>query len=238
MALIFGSASAPAFDVPIRYVSLNMRGKERYGNLTIEPGRCGLSASFLGDVVQVTARRRALHLSDMRSLLMVSLDGGYSATTWGAGDPGRPPGPSVVASVTALEKETEEYLGTLGDEFSWVNVLALTPEGRLTEAWRLYSVFSFCNLGEAVDYWVAQMDGPRERRHIALAVVMEWMIWANREEDFVYALPGLLKDCRAGRCEALPDALRRASLSWAESPSPRSFTPLERSPPVETGVSP
>lgn len=232
LALILGAEPAPAFDVPIREVSLGMFGDDLFGLLHITPGECEIWAPGRTESVVVTARLSAMQAEDVRSLLMVGLDTGYSPSSWGTGDLERPPGPSVSARVTALSPEIHD------PTFGWTTVLVPTPSGRLTEAWRLYGLFSLCNLGEAVDVWVALMDAPKKERHLALAVATEWMLWANREEDFVYAMPGLVKDCRAGRCEALPDALRRASRSWADSPSPRSFAPLERSPPVETAVSP
>ena len=230
MALILGAAPAPAFDVPIREISMWMLWPGADGLLEVTAGRCELRMPGQSEPTRVTARLNELHAEDLRSLLMVSLGQGYGATTWAPEE--WPPNHAIRVTVSAPGPEL------LDPTFGWVTAMPLTSEGRLTEAWRLYSLFSLCNLGEAVDVWVALMDGPTQQRHVALAVVTEWMIWANREPDFVYALPTLVKDCREGRCEALPDALRSASRTWADSPSPRSFAPLERSPPVETPVNP
>ena len=230
MALILGAAPAPAFDVPIREISMWMHGPELHNLLYVTPGRCALSAPGQPEPTHVTARLNELHVEDLRSLMMVSLGQGLAATSWVAAEWPR----NYVVDVTVSAPGPE----LLDPTFGWVTAMPLTSEGRLTEAWRLYSLFSLCNLGEAVDVWVALMNGPTQQRHVALAVVTEWMIWANREPDFVYALPTLVKDCREGRCEALPDALRSASRTWADSPSPRSFAPLERSPPVEPPVNP
>lgn len=227
MALLFGAQPAPAFDVPIREVSIWLHSPELHWLLTVTPGRCQLWAPGQAEPTRVTARLNELQAQDLGSLLMVGLDEGYNATSWGSAVTKRPRAPFLTVTVDSLAEEIHDPV------FEWTNLLVPTPDSRLTEAWRLYSLFSLCNLGEAVDVWVALVNGPTRQRHIALAVATEWMIWANREEEFVFALPELVKDCRAGDCEALPDALRRASRTWAESPSPRSFAPLERSPTVE-----
>lgn len=232
LAVLFGAKPAPAFDVPVREISIWMHSPELHELLLVTPGRCELKAPGQTKPTRVTARMNELRVEDLRSLLMVSLGHSNNALTWGLGDSELPRRPFVDVTVSAPANDL------LDPTFGWSSVLSLTPSGRMTEAWRLYSLFSLCNLGEAVDVWVALMDGPKKQRHIALSVVTEWMIWANREPEFTYTLPRLIKDCRAGRCEALPDALRRASLTWADSPSPRSFAPLERSPPVEAPLSP
>lgn len=221
VALLMGAVPVPAFDVPIRQISLRLGDQEI---VEVTPGRCQLRAPGQTEPVRVTARLTGLRAEDLGSLLMVSLGQGLSATSWVLADVAR--GPVVRVTVSS-----QAELG--GPVFGWSSALALTPNGRLAEAWRLYSLFSLCNLGEAVDVWGALIAGPARQRRLALALATEWMIWANRDEDFVYGLQGLVDDCRAGHCEELPDALRWASRTWADSPSPRSLAPLERSPPIE-----
>lgn len=219
--LLLAAAPVPAFDVPIRQISLRLDSEEV---LVVTPGRCQLQAPGLAEPAPVTTRLAELSAADLGSLLMVSLGQGLGATAWAPAE--RPRGPVVTVTVSALAEPG-------GPVFGWSSALALTPGGRLEQAWRLYSLFSLCNLGEAAEVWGALMAGPARQRRLALALATEWMIWANRDEDFVYALPGLVEACRAGRCEELPDALGWASRAWADSPSPRALAPLEQSPPVE-----
>lgn len=221
VAMLIYSVPAPVFDVPIRQISLRLDGHEV---LEVTPGRCQLRAPGQVEPTRVTARLTELRAEDLSSLLMVSLGQGLDATSWVI--PELPRGPVVRATVSSQAEPG-------GPVFGWANALTLTPNGRLTEAWRLYSLFSLCNLGEAVDVWNVLMTGPARQRRLSLALATEWMIWANRDEDFVYDLPRVVEACRANHCEELPDALSWSSRTWADSPSPRSLAPLERSPPVE-----
>lgn len=223
MALLFAAEPAPAFDVPIREVSLALDGQEI---LKATPGRCEIWAPRRGKATRVTARLNELQAQDLSSLLMVSLAQGLDATTW-TGDAERPLGP--VIEVTVISEATPG-----GAVFGWSNTLTLTPNHRIAEAWRLYGLFSYCNLGEAVDVWMKLMDSSPRQQSLVLALALEWMIWANRNDDFVYSRHEMVEDCLAGNCYNLPAALRWSSGEWADSPSPRSFAPLERSPPVET----
>ena len=203
VALLLGAVPAPAFDVPVRQISLWLGDQEI---VEVTPGRCQLRAPGQAEPTRVTARLTGLRAEDLSSLLMVSLGQGLSSTSWALAE--LPRGPVVRVTVSS-----QAEVG--GPVFGWSNALALTPNGRLADAWRLYSLFSLCNLGEAVDVWGALMAGPSRQRRLALALATEWMIWANRDEDFVYSLPGLVEQCRAGHCEELPDALGWASRTWA-----------------------
>lgn len=223
MPLLLGAAHAPTFDVPIREVSLAVDGQEI---IRATPGRCEIWAPGQAEPAQVTARLNELRAQDLSSLLMVSLAQSLDAATW-IGDAERPRGPIIEVTVIS-----EAMPG--GPVFGWLNTLKVTPGNRLSEAWRLYSLFSLCNFGEAVDVWVELIDSPPRQRTLVLALALEWMIWANRNEDFVYSRHEMVEDCLAGNCYNLPAALRWSSGEWADSPSPRSFAPLERSPPVET----
>lgn len=221
LALIWGAAPAPTFDVPIREVSIALDGQQI---LKATPGRCEMRAGRRR-ATRVTARLNELQAQDLSSLLMVSLAQGLDATTW-IGDAAQPLVP--VIEVTVISEATPG-----GPVFGWSNTLTLTPNHRIAEAWRLYGLFSYCNLGEAVDVWMKWMDSPPPQRSLVLALALEWMTWANRNEDFVYSLPEWAAEYRAGPHDDLPVLLRWSSETWADSPSPRSFAPLERSPPVE-----
>ena len=226
MALILGAAPAPTFDVPIREVSLVLDGQQI---IKATPGRCEMWAGRR-EPTRVTARLNELHAHDLSSLLMVSLAQGLDASTW-TGDAERPLVPVIEVTVIS-----EAALGS--PVFGWSNTLTLTTNHRLFEAWRLYGLFSYCNLGEAVDVWLRLMDSSPRQQRLVLALALEWMLWANRIDDFVYSRHELVEDCLAGNCHNLPAALRWSSHEWADSPSPRSFAPLERSPPVEAPVKP
>ena len=56
MALILGAEPGPAFDVPIREISLWMHGPELHNLLYVTPGRCALSAPGQPEPTHVTAR--------------------------------------------------------------------------------------------------------------------------------------------------------------------------------------
>jgi hypothetical protein len=148
MALIWGAAPAPTFDVPIREVSLTLDGQQI---LKATPGRCEMRAGRRR-ATRVTARLNELQAQDLSSLLMVSLAQGLDATTW-IGDAERPLVP--VIEVTVISEATPG-----GAVLGWSNTLTLTPNHRIAEAWRLYGLFSYCNLGEAVDVWMKWMDSP------------------------------------------------------------------------------
>ena len=226
MALILGAAPAPTFDVPIREVSLVLDGQQI---IKATPGRCEMWAGRRKPT-RVTARLNALHAHDLSSLLMVSLAQGLDATTW-IGDAERPLVPAIEVTVIS-----EAAPGS--PVFGWSNTLTLTANHRLFEAWRLYGLFSYCNLGEAVDVWMRLMDSAPPRRSLVLALAQEWMIWANRDEEVVYSLHEWAEEYRTGHHDDLPVLLRWSSENWADSPSPRCFATLERSPPVEPPVNP
>lgn len=228
MALIFGAAPAPdlAFDVPIQEITLGLHGQQI---LRATPGRCELWAPGQAEPTRVTSRLRELAAQDVSSLLMTSLGQGHSATAWRAAE--RPRGPYVDVTVVSA-------LGPGGTVLGWSSTLALTPYGGLMGAWRLYSLFSLCNLGEAYAVWVALAeDSPPRRRALALALLTEWVIWVDREryyDDWDSFPHDRLIDCYDGTCEEeLSSIYHNVCPEWATTLSPRSFDPLERSPPVE-----
>ena len=87
LASLLGAAPAPAFDVPIREISLWMHGPELHNLLEVTPGRCALWAPGQAEPTRVTARLNALHVEDLHSLMMVSLGQGQAATAWLGDDP-------------------------------------------------------------------------------------------------------------------------------------------------------
>ena len=144
LALLFAAeptpARAPAFDVPITQVSLGLNGEQI---LKVTPGGCEVWAPGQVGPTRVTTRLNELRSAELGSLLMTSLGLELDDTTW-IGDTALPGGPYVDVTVTA---ETEPG----GPELGWFTALALMPNGRLQGAWRLYSLFSWCNLGEAAN---------------------------------------------------------------------------------------
>ena len=224
MALILGAAPAPAFDVPIREITLGLHGQQI---LRATPGRCELWAPGQAEPTRVTARLNELHARDVSSLLMTSLAQGVSASSWAPAE--RPRGPYVDVTVVS-------EVGPSGAVFGWSSTLALQPTIGLQEPWRLYGLFSLCNFGEAYDVWRALAeDSPPRRRALALALLTEWIIWVDRDVNDYGDWPhDALIGCEDGTCVTeLSTIYRYFSPYWAESPSPRSFAPLERSPPVE-----
>jgi hypothetical protein len=229
LALLLGAESAPtrppapAFDVPIQQISLGLYGQQI---LLVTPGRCELRAPGQAEPTLVTTRLTELRAQDLGSLLMTSLGYGLSATNW-IGDAELPRRPYVDVTVTS---EAEPG----GPVFGWSIALPLMPNNRLQGAWRLHSLFSLCNLGEATAVWVALAEhSPPRQKSLALALLTEWINWVDRDPNYDWGPHNLFDDCRAGNCQGLPTTLHYRSLMWADSPSPRSFAPLERSPPVE-----
>ena len=113
--LLLSAVPAPAFDVPIRQISLRLDDQEI---LEVMPGRCQLRAPGQTEPVRVTARLTGLRAEDLGSLLMVSLGQGLGATSWAPAcrphPPRRPraPAPSrsgrlVLASAHEVDRNRE-----------------------------------------------------------------------------------------------------------------------------------